>query len=185
MSRRLSVFNSAGADSNQYFAVVCCFFIFGSAAGIVSASYASVQSPVSDISDFFYDSGFLQYFLSLSKYHLISVFLGFGLFGFVFIPLLSAVKGFFLSFTVSCLSAFGGSGLYSQGLLVFVGAQLVSVVLLLFLMSSSMQFSMKLTNVFLTSAVPLKKLYGANFVRPVVVSLLILFLLSFLLILVF
>ena len=185
MSRRLSVFNSAGADSARYFAVVCCFFVLGSAAGIMSASAASVQSAVSDASDIISDAGFLQYFLSLSKYHLISAFLGLMLFGFVFIPLLSAVKGFFLSFTVSCLSAFGGSGLYSQRLLVFAGAQLVSVVLLLFLMSSSMQFSMKLTNVFLTSAVPLKKLFGAKFVRPAAVSLLILFILSFLLILVF
>lgn len=185
MSRRLSVFNSAGVDSTRYFAVVCCFFILGSAAGIMSASAAAVQSDLPDYSDIFSGLDFLQYFLSLSKYHLISAFLSLMLFGFVFVPLLSAVKGFFLSFTVSCLSSFGGSGLYSQRLLAFAGAQLVSVVLLLFLMSSSMQFSMKLTNVFLTSAVPLKKLFTTRFVRPVTVSILILLILSFLLILLF
>lgn len=184
MSRRLSVFNSVGSNSVRYFAVVCCFFVLGSAAGITSASSAAVQSSVPGVFDIFSDSDFLRYFFSLSKYHLISALLGLMLFGFVFIPLLSAVKGFFLSFTVSCMSAFGGE-LYSQRLLIFAGAQLVSVVLLLFLMSSSMQFSVKLTNVFLSSAVPLKKLFGARYLRPVIVSLLILFVLSILLVFIF
>ncbi|NLA86338.1 MAG: hypothetical protein GX847_03455, partial [Clostridiales bacterium] len=73
-----------------------------------------------------YISGYLSFFLtdasaevslfsavaSNFKYHLLALFLGFSILGVVSIPFLSAVRGFFLSFSVSAvIKLFGSRGI--------------------------------------------------------------------------
>ena len=93
-------------------------FLCGCIIGTIAAGFVGDGTKLNE-----YISGYLSLFLSgtsakLSlftaitdnlKYHLFSIFLGFSILGIFCIPLLSAVRGFFLSFTVSTIIRLLGS----------------------------------------------------------------------------
>ena len=124
--------NGAGMD---YLGLIICgaLFICGGVVGTVSAGFASAGDP--GISD--YLSGYLEFsgqdvrpgFLSAlfnaCKYHLAVILLGFSIFGVFCVPVLSAMRGFFLCFSISVIvRRFGGDGVLLALALSGVGAAL-------------------------------------------------------------
>lgn len=56
--------------------------------------------------------GFGKIFLNTAKYHIAAVFFGFSVIGFICIPLLSAVRGFFFTFSIAVIiRLYGGNGI--------------------------------------------------------------------------
>lgn len=96
-------------------------FVCGCIIGTVSAGFITdttqLGSTVSDYLAFLSDKAAVQpaFFSSVVdayKYHLAAVFLGFSILGVFCIPVLSAVRGFFLSFSVSVIiRLLGGKGI--------------------------------------------------------------------------
>lgn len=109
-------------------------FLFGSVAGTVSAGYISDGAALfSDISSYtgaqqtsLSAAGFFQSFFAMSKYHLMAVFLASSVAGVILIPILSALRGFFLSVSIAAfVRLFGLDGilasLFYLGVPVFIG----------------------------------------------------------------
>ncbi len=107
------------------FAVCASFFFFGALIGTVSANYIP-PDRVSDLRDLILDgSGVLYgcknlfgFFLAAVPFHFAAFLLGFAVPGFLLIPLLSCLKGFFISFTAAALLRALGRGGF---LIVFSG----------------------------------------------------------------
>lgn len=179
MSRRLSAFNSSGIQSVKYFAVISCFFICGAVVGVTSASAVSQASASVAIGYILGGKSFFSIFFSVFKYHFAVSLLGLMLFGFILIPVVSGVKGFFLSFVSSCFVVAVGNSPFSPVFLVFFVSQLISVVLLFFLMNAAMAMSARLTGSFLSGGLILKKFFRSGFLKPVLFSAAALFIVSF------
>ncbi len=100
------------------FLFCAAFFFLGTLIGVVSASnipaeqsalikgfFYSVQSGVFD------SGGLLDSLAKAFLFHTIAVLLGFSAIGFIFLPLLSLVRGFFLTFAAAAIiAALGKSG---------------------------------------------------------------------------
>jgi stage II sporulation protein M len=104
------------------FGLLCCgvTFLVGSIAGAAAAGFVNEGTKLGD-----YFSAFLSLFLTgantrpdfftavidVYKYNLITIALGLSLLGIFFIPALSAIRGFFLSFSISTIvRVVGGKG---------------------------------------------------------------------------
>ncbi len=107
-------------SKKNYLGLFTCgaLFLCGCIIGTLSAGFVSDGTALNE-----YISGYLSFFLSDAsteislfsavannfKYHLLALFLGFSILGVVSIPVLSAVRGFFLSFSVSAIIRLLGS----------------------------------------------------------------------------
>ena len=121
------------ADGAEYFGLIICaaLFICGSIVGTAAAGF--VFDGNSGIPDYMARylalageqsaPGFFLALFNACKYHLIVVFLGFSVFGVFCIPALSAVRGFFLCFSISAIVRyFGGDGVFLALAIFGVGA---------------------------------------------------------------
>jgi len=122
MNRKLLI--RAGAADREFFGLALCliFFACGILIGTISAGHLdaaeiialqnSVSGYIAQIADGTYvPPTFWSVLWSLGKYPLLIVFLGFSLLGPFALPVLSGVRGFYLSFSVSAFTqAFGVEG---------------------------------------------------------------------------
>lgn len=120
MKKRFVVMALDGAQS-EFLGLVLCglLFIGGSLAGSLAAGTLQDTEALRGYVAAFLDGyrsavrpDFFTALLSTVKYHLAAVFLGFSLLGPLLIPLLAAVRGFFLCFSVTAvLRALGARGI--------------------------------------------------------------------------
>lgn len=111
------------SDKTRYLGLVICgaLFLCGCIIGTVCAGFVSDGTKLND-----YISGYLSIFLNGTsmrpnlissvidsfKYHMTAALLGFSIIGVFFIPALSAVRGFFLCFSISSIvRLLGGKGI--------------------------------------------------------------------------
>ncbi len=119
MNRRLFLISLNDTKTNYLGLLTCgALFLCGCIIGTVSAGFVNDGTKLND-----YITNYLSFFLSGSstkpslfsamadnfKYHLLAVFLGFSVLGVVCIPVVSAVRGFFLSFSISAIIRLLGS----------------------------------------------------------------------------
>jgi stage II sporulation protein M len=119
LNRRFFLVSINSAKTNYLGLLVCAaLFLCGCIIGTVTAGFISDGTKLND-----YISGYLSIFMRGSssspglmtaivdcyKYHLFAVFLGFSILGVFCIPVLSAVRGFFLSFSISVIIRLLGS----------------------------------------------------------------------------
>lgn len=122
MNRRF-LFISGKAPSSNFFAFILCaaFFLSGCVLAVFSAGYVSDAEILSDYMSLYLqmiedggavDLSFLSVFFNTAKYHIAAVFLGFSVIGFLCIPILSAVRGFFFTFSIAVIiRLYGGDGI--------------------------------------------------------------------------
>lgn len=114
MTRKVAVLCSDASSEATSFVISAVFFACGAIAGTISAGYAADsigQLLGSYFSEYvaaiengqIAEPRFWDVFWSVFKPNLVAVFLGFSVFGFLLLPILSAVKGFMLSFAVACM----------------------------------------------------------------------------------
>lgn len=119
LNRRL-LFLSFNSTKKNYLGLLACgaLFLCGCIAGTVAAGFIDDGTKLNE-----YVTGYLSIFLndtspklsllaSLAnnfKYHLTALFLGFSVIGVFILPLLSAVRGFFLSFSAAAIIRLLGS----------------------------------------------------------------------------
>ena len=113
-----------GFHSEDFSGLMVCaiFFVSGIVIGTFSARtldtaetwalYNSISGYLSQIADGTYISpGFLSVLWSTGRYHLLILFLGFSLLGVLCLPIVSGMRGFYLSFSIAAfLRAFGTEG---------------------------------------------------------------------------
>jgi stage II sporulation protein M len=107
----------------NYLGLLLCgaLFLCGIVIGTVSAGFLNDDTKlnefISNYLSFFSNGtsvkpGILSAIFDNFKYHICAIFLGFSVLGVFFIPILSAVRGFFLSFTISAIiRLLGGKGI--------------------------------------------------------------------------
>lgn len=122
MNRRI-VLLTLNRDTTHILGLFLCgiLFLFGCIAGTIAAGSVSdgtsLNATVNQyLSDFAADTTMKPDLLNATveayKYHLAAIFLGFSILGVVCIPLLFAVRGFFLCFTTSTIiRLFGAKGI--------------------------------------------------------------------------
>ena len=112
------------SESDGFFGLMVCtiFFACGIIMGTFSARaldeketwtlYQTLSGYIFQIADGTYVSpGFLSVLWSLGQYHLLALFLGFSLLGVLCLPILSGIRGFYLSFSIAAfIRAFGPEG---------------------------------------------------------------------------
>ena len=120
MKKRFVVMALDGAQSDFVGLILCgLLFIGGSVAGSVAAGVLQDAEALRGYVAAFLEGyksppppDFLDALISTVKYHLAAVFLGFSVLGPLLIPLLAAVRGFFLCFSVTAvLRALGARGI--------------------------------------------------------------------------
>ena len=124
----------SGAGTDYLGLIICgALFICGGIAGTVSAGFASVGDPgISGYLSAYLEfsgqdarPGFLPALFDACKYHLAVILFGFSIFGVFCVPALSAMRGFFLCFSISVIVRhFGGDGVLLALALSGVGAML-------------------------------------------------------------
>lgn len=101
------------------FIICAAFFLCGCIAGTFAAGTVEEGSSLYDyLSEYLeiaqsgqINTEFLTVFVGCVKYHAAAIIFGFSLLGIVSIPLLSMVRGFFLTFSISSVvRVFGGQG---------------------------------------------------------------------------
>ncbi|MCL2827579.1 MAG: stage II sporulation protein M [Oscillospiraceae bacterium] len=122
MNRKLLI--HTGTVDREFWGLALCliFFACGILIGTISvgnldtaeilALQSSMSRYIAQIADGTYSSPtFFSVFWSLGKYHLLVVFLGFSLLGILGLPVISGIRGFYLSFSISAfIQAFGVEG---------------------------------------------------------------------------
>jgi len=122
MNRNLLI--RAGSADREFFGLALCliFFACGILIGTISAGNLdaveilalqnSVSGYIAQIADGTHMSPhFLSVLWSLGKYPLLVMFLGFSLLGALGLPVISGIRGFYLSFSISAfIQAFGVEG---------------------------------------------------------------------------
>ena len=179
MNSVVSVKESSSIPTSRNYAVICSFFILGAVLGIMAVSSYGGSSFENNFLDSIKLKGFFPLFLSVFKYHFISFAAGLLLFGFLVIPLISAVKGFFVSFTSYVYLLSCGFDFLSVSFIVLFLLQFISVVSMFFLMNSAMLFSYRLTVTFFDNQV-LKRIFTGTLLKVFFVVLFIILLLCFL-----
>lgn len=126
----------AGSDQRDFFGLMLCavFFACGIIAGTLSARhldaagthalYESMMGYMEQIRTGTYVSpGFLSVLWTAGRDHLLVLFLGFSLLGTLCLPILSGVRGFYLSFSIAAfIRTFGIGGVPAALSLFGVGA---------------------------------------------------------------
>ena len=101
------------------FFICAAFFFLGALFGAISANYIPADEGAI-LRGYFYaaqnkifeSGGLLNSLVNVFLFHSIAVLLGFSALGFIFLPLLSFIRGFFLSFAAAAIiAAFGKSGI--------------------------------------------------------------------------
>lgn len=116
--RRLKLNISNGQRGTSAFLILSAFFFFGILLGAISANFVSVDNAkilkellTNSTSLFYTNRGLGSVLLSVMSFNILSIAFGFAIFGFVLLPPLSGVKGFFLSFsTAAVIRALGKGG---------------------------------------------------------------------------
>jgi len=146
-----------GSEGDEFLGLMICgiFFICGIVIGSFSARalddtgtqalYESISVYIGQIADGSYISpGFLSVLWSTGRYHLLLLFLGFSLLGTLCLPLVSGMRGFYLSFSIAAfLRAFGTEGWPVAFSLFGVGA-LITIPCFFLLASQSFGSSLRL-----------------------------------------
>lgn len=179
MNNVVSEKESSVIPTSRNYAVICSFFILGAVLGIMAVSSFGGSTFENKILDGVEFKDFFSLFLSVFKYHVISFAAGMLLFGFLVIPLISAVKGFFVSFTTYVFLLSCGFDFFSVSFIVLFLLQFISVVSMFFLMNSAMLFSFRLTVTFFDNH-DLKRIFAGTFLKVFFFVLFIVLLLCFL-----
>jgi stage II sporulation protein M len=112
VNKRFFVLSLKSARTDSLGFILCAaLFICGSIIGTVAAGLlqdgASLRAYLADFLSGYQNAADAPNLLlavwSAVKYHLLAVFLGFSVLGVVFIPALSALRGFFLCFSISAV----------------------------------------------------------------------------------
>lgn len=102
------------------FIICTAFFVCGCIAGTFASGATGEGSALYDyLSEYLQiaqegqmDTGFLTVFAGCVKYHIAAIIFGFSILGIVSVPALGAVRGFFLTFSISSIvRVFGGQGI--------------------------------------------------------------------------
>ncbi len=103
---------------------------------------------------------FIKVFFNTAKYHIAVIFFGFSVIGFICIPLLSAVKGFFFTFSIAVIiRLYGGNGVLLALALCGVNAL---IALPCYFIMASLAFNAS-KNLFLLTAYPGQRSYISPF----------------------
>lgn len=166
---------SSGSD---YFGLIVCgaLFLCGGIVGITAAGFVNGSAALDFLAGYLSRAGespahigsFVSAFLSAGLYPFAAVFFGFSVLGVFCIPALSAVRGFFLCFSISVVVRhFGGSGI-SLSLALFGINALFTVPCFFILSVQSFTSSFQLfKSVTATSSVT--RPYGGGFFRRIAV----------------
>lgn len=165
------------SSGENHFGLTICIVLF--ACGVVIGTFAAgyineeiFSDLYNEISGYaglveegsFRQPGVLSVIWSTCKYHLLVVFLGFSLLGPICIPLVSGIKGFFLSFSIAAvIKALGGGGwLVAIGL--FGLGSIISLPCFFLLGSGAFKMSLGLfRSISGTSKSGISVLYGRRF----------------------
>lgn len=161
MNRRFLMFSLQDSGTNYFGLIICgAMFLCGCIIGTVSAGFVSdgeslrqyISSYVAQVSgETLGKPEFLSALFGACKYHLIAIFLGFSILGVICIPLLSAIRGFFLCFSISAfVRLFGSSGIL-LALSVFGTGTLITVPCYFILAVSSFSASLYLFRMILAN----------------------------------
>lgn len=152
------------------FSLCAGFFLFGALAGAVSANYISFDDSMllknyflAAESGIFESGGLLRSLFDAFLYHAIAVFFGFSAFGFLFLPLLSGVRGFFLTFVAAAvIRALGGGG-WLVALALFGLSSFISIPCFFVLSVQAFTASFNLSGALLRRSVASHAIYGKIF----------------------
>ena len=155
MSRKVA--HKSRPDKDELFGLMICtiFFACGIVVGTFSARvldyaetlalYTSISGYINQIADATYvPPGFLSVLWATGRYHLLVLFLGSSLLGVLCLPVLSGIRGFYLSFSIAAfIRAFGPEGWPVAFALFGVGA-LITVPCFFLLVSQAFTSSARL-----------------------------------------
>jgi stage II sporulation protein M len=137
MNKRFFVISLNDGKFSQFGLLACgVLFLCGCIAGTVTAGYVSDGTKLNS-----YFSSFLSFFstgasaksdlfsavVDAFKYNILAIALGFSLIGVFFIPVLAALRGFFLCFSVSTIVRLLGSKGIGLALAVFGANTLITI----------------------------------------------------------
>jgi len=165
-------------SGTEYFGLIVCgaLFICGSIVGTAAAGFAGGTGVSDSLTEFLAQSGqapvrmsgFFSTLFNDSVYHLVAIFLGFSALGVFCVPLLAAVRGFFLCFSISAIvHHFGGDGILLS--LAISGVTALLTIPCLFILSvQSFTSSLNLLRSVTTRGGSSKPYGGRFFVRTIV-----------------
>jgi len=175
MNRKLLL--RTGAADREFFGFALCliFFACGILIGTIFAGnldaaeifalQSSMSGYIAQIADGSHRSPtFFSVFWSLGQYHLLVLFLGFSLLGTFGLPVLSGIRGFYLSFSISAfIQAFGVEG-WPAAFSLFGISALITVPCFFLLASQAFAASADLGKVLIGSGKILAgTLYGSHY----------------------
>jgi uncharacterized membrane protein SpoIIM required for sporulation len=175
MNRRIpSVRDAVGGDAVGLI-LVGALFVCGCIAGATAAGLIpSADGLRAYLADTLPINGggagsFFGALFTAGKYHLAALFFAFSLLGVVCVPIVSAVRGFFLCFSVSCVvRLFGADGVLLALTMLAPGA-LVAVPCFFIVASQSFSSSLRLLSCTRAPGAALRAVYGGAFFRRVAV----------------
>lgn len=169
--------------------ILCLIFfaggIFGgtfSAAALeesgTAALYNSMSGYIGQIAESVYAPfGFWQVLWDTIRVHLLVIFLGFSLLGVLCLPIVAAVRGFSLSFSITAFIRAFGAGQWSLAAVLFGTRAIITIPVLFVLLVGSFSVSAQLGRAlfFRGNAVTAGALYNRNFAKRVALSMAALF----------
>lgn len=169
--RSIQAYFETDASDSFGFTVCAALFCIGALAGAIASNYISSDNGVLlkglfqvEGSAVFASRDFLAAFFGVISYHLLAVFLGFAVFGFVLLPLLAGVRGFMLSFVAAALIRTLGKGGFYIAFLRFGIPALISVPCFFILSVQAFNASAQLTGKFLYKRAS-RIIYGTQYFR--------------------
>ena len=172
--RRQYRFDESGQAVSGFF-VCILFFLCGTFMGIFSARAldatgafilrGNVLSLIESIlGDYYTAPNFWMSLWLTGRYHLIAVFLGFSVLGVFLLPVLAAVRGFYLSFSIAALIRAFGPSAFPLALSLFGIWAVFTVPTLFFLLNHSFRTAVQLAgSLFSGPKVLFSHLYGRKF----------------------
>ena len=154
---------SPEANGSQLFGLIlsAALFLCGCIVGIISAGFVSNASGLSGyisglvplkVGQAISQPNFLSIFFNSTKYHIFSLFFAFSVLGVICVPLMMAVRGFFLCFSISVIvRLLGGQGILLALSIFGIGA-LITVPCLFILSAQTFSASADLLKVVFSRA---------------------------------
>jgi len=170
----------------EFFGFFLCliFFVAGVVVGTLSAGNlpdseiraleSSMAGRIGQIADGTYVAPrFLSAFWSLGNYHLLVLFLGFSLLGAFVLPLLSAVRGFYLSFSIAAFIQVFGVGDWPVAFSLFGVSSIIAIPCFFLLASQAFAASTQLGRTLMKSGnIQAKTLYNSHYIMRTVLCFL-------------
>lgn len=115
---------------------------------------------------------FLSVFWLTGRYHLLALFLGFSILGVFALPLLAAVRGFYLSFSIAALIRAFGPAAFPLALSLFGIWSIITIPAFFFVLNQSFSTAAQLgKSLFSEPKVSFPTLYGRKFLQTMALSL--------------